>query len=251
MKQITAIITHRDDTHDLQKCLRSLRESSDDIVVIDLIGSKQTAGICRMHKIKYLRNEPSEINSVLDEITKGNPGDYFLLIGSNEYFSGGLKNNMTLHRKTLSDDAYKFIIRKNYYGRWMKHSGLYPNQEIRLIKRNMVTWNGNSVIFEPEAGINTITGSFNGEIYSMVYTSIFDHINQINAATETEAHMLFNSAVRSNFWKIIFSPFMRFSHLFFIKLGFLDGYYGLVNAVISGYYDFLVQVKLKFFRKMD
>jgi hypothetical protein len=38
--------------------------------------------------------------------------------------------------------------------------------------------------------------------------------------------------------------------LFFVKLGFLDGFYGLTNAVISAYSHFLAQVKLKYLRRM-
>lgn len=251
MNRINVIITHRDDKHDLEKCLKSIKESGDEFFLIDLVDSQKARGICHMQKIKYLKNEPSVIATILDEKNKNGSNEYVLITGSNEFLSGGLKNNMALLRSSLNYDAYRFVMLKNYYGRWMKHSGLYPNQEIRLYKKNLVTWAQNTIILNPEAENKATICTFSGEIYCMVYSSISDHINQINRATEAEAEIQFNSGTKSNVLKIIFRPWVHFIHLFFIKLGFLDGYYGLVNAVISGYGEFLIQVKLRFFRKMD
>jgi hypothetical protein len=251
MNRIDVIITHRDDKHDLEKCLKSVKETGNDFFLIDSINSQKARGICRIHKIKYLENELSVITSIIDEKNKNGSNDYVLIIGSNEFLSGGLKNNMAILRNTMNYDAYRFVILKNYYGRWMKHSGLYPNQEIRLFRKNMVTWTGNTIKLNPEGEVNATFGVFNGEIYCIVYSSIFDHINQINGVTEAEAEMLFNSGSKSNVLKIIFRPWEHFMQLFFIKLGFLDGYYGLVNAVLSAYSDFLLQVKLRFLKRMD
>jgi hypothetical protein len=251
MKHITVIITHRDDNQNLEKCLKSVKETGDDFLVIDLTGSNLVYNICHSQKIKYVRNEPDEITSFIDE--KGNPipDSYILSLGSNEYLSGGSKNHIKMHKSIMTSDAYKLVIRKNYYGRWMKHSGLYPNLETRIYRRDLVNWNGNSVKLKPGAEMSARIDACPGEMYCVVYRSIFEHINQINQTTETEAQMLFNSGLGSNIFKILFRPWVRFFHLFFIKLGFLDGYYGLVNAVISSYYEFLVEVKLKFFRRMD
>lgn len=251
MKYITVIITHRDDKHNLEKCLKSIKETGDDFFLIDFIDSQKAKGICNTQKIKYLKNEPSDLISLPDNKINNDSEEYVLIIGSNEYLSGGLKNNLASQRNNLNHDAYKFTILKNYYGKWMKHSGLFPNQEIRLFKKNLIAWMGDTLKLNPEAAINATLGSINGEIYCMVYSSISDHINQINKSTEKEAEMMFNSGMRSSVIKIIFRPWVHFIHLFFIKLGFLDGYYGLVNAVISGYCDFLVHVKLKFLRRMD
>lgn len=251
MKHITVIITHRNDKHNLEKCFKSVRETGDDFFLIDLIDSQEAYGICHKHKIKYLKYELPVINSVLERISNSDSDEYVLILGSTEYLSGGLKNRMVSLRNTLNYDAYKFIILKNYYGRWMKHSGLYPYQEARLFKNNIIAWTGDTIKLKPEAELNATFGSFNGEIYCMVYSSIHDHIDQINKSTEVKAEMLFNSGQKSSIMKIIFRPWMHFIDLFFIKLGFLDGYYGLINAVISGYYDFLIQVKLKFLTRKD
>jgi hypothetical protein len=251
MKHITVIITHRDDKHNLEKCLKSVKETGDIFFLIDLVDSQKALRLCQIYKIKYLRNEPSVITSSLDKINPDISDEYVLVIGSNEYLSGGLKNNLASLRSKLNSDAYRFIILKNYYGRWMKHSGLYPNHETRLFKKNIATCTGNTIKLSHEAEINATIEAFSGEIYCTVYCSIFDHINQINRTTESEAELQFCSGMKTSVLKIIFRPWVHFFRLFIIKLGFLDGFYGLVNAVISSYCDFLLLVKLKFLRRMD
>jgi hypothetical protein len=113
-----------------------------------------------------------------------------------------------------------------------------------------VNWTGDTIKLKPRFRINVTYETFTGEIYSMIYSSIYNHINQINIATETEAERLLVLGSKTGTLKIVFKPLAHFIELFFIKLGFLDGFYGLVNAVISAYSHFLVQVKLKYLRRM-
>jgi len=250
MTSINVIITHTNERHNLEKCLKSIKELGDGIILIDYVNSPKAHEFCRSHEIKYLKNEASHINSSFRELNNKGTDAYILLIGSNEYLSGNLNINLTKHKSNLKSDVYRFIIRKNYYGRWMKHSGLYPNWESRLFKIKKLNWTGNTIKLKPSSRTNATYETLTSEIYSMIYSSISNHIDQVNIATETEAERLLVLGSKTGALKIMFKPLAHFLELFFVKLGFLDGFYGLVNAVISAYSHFLVQVKLKYLRKM-
>lgn len=250
MNSIHVIITHTDERHNLEKCLKSVKEIGDDFFIVDFVNSQKVKELCRSNQIKYLQNDPSLINSSLGETKKKGKDEYLLLTGSNEYLSGNLNNYLSKLRNELKSDVYSVTIRKNYYGRWMKYSGLYPYRESRLLKKNKVIWSGNTIKLNPRVKINATYDTFNGEIYCMVYSSIYNHIDHINRTTEIEAERLFNMGFKASNLNIIFKPWIQFMKLFFIKLGFLDGFYGLLNAVISAYSDFLVQVKLKYLRRV-
>ncbi len=242
MTSIKVIITHNNDRHNLGKCLKSVREIGDAFILIDNINSQKAQEFCRANEIKYL-------TGILESKIKGKE-EYVFLIGSNEYLSGNLKNNLTKLKNKLNSDIYRFIIRKNYYGRWMKHSGLYPNWESRLFKIKKVTWRENTFKVKPRSKSSITYDTLIGEIYSLVYRSIFHHLEQVNNITESEAELLLVLGQNTSTLKIVVRPIAHFMKLFFIKLGFLDGFYGLVNAVISAYSHFLVQVKLKYLRRM-
>jgi hypothetical protein len=250
MKNIDIIITHTDDRYNLERCLKSIKETGGEFLLVDFVRSQTARELCRSNQIKYLQNDPSLINSSIEEIKKNGKDKYLLMIGSNEFLSRNLNNNLSKFRNDIKSDVYSITIRKNYYGRWMKHSGLYPYREFRLFRKDKVIWSGDTIKLKPRVKINATYDTFNGEIYCTVYNSIYNHIEHINRITEKEAEMLFNMGFRTSSVKIVFKPLMHFMKLFFIKLGFLDGYYGLINAVITAYSDFLIQVKLKYLRRV-
>jgi hypothetical protein len=250
MNSIKVIIIHKDDSQNLDRCLKSIKEAGDSFIMVDFIDSDKASQFCRSNEIRYLKNEPSAINLLLAEHKDDKKDEFVFLIGSNEYISVILKNNLIRLKDKLKSDIYRFIVRKNYYGRWMKHSGLYPNWEVRLFRQKKVAWIGNTIKLKPRYRSNAEYDTFVGEIYSMVYTNIFNHIDQVNKATETEAELLLVLGRKTNAFKIIFKPFSQFMKLFVVQMGFLDGFYGLANAVISAYSHFLAQVKLKYLRRL-
>jgi hypothetical protein len=246
MNSIKVIITHHDDGHNPDKCLKSIKEAGDSFIMVDFTDSEKAREFCRANEIKYLKNDSALINSTIAEQTTKDREEFLFLIGSNEYISGILRNNLEKLKGKLQSDVYRFVIRKNYYGRWMKHSGLYPYQEARMFRQKKAAWTGNTLKLKPRSVENTEYGTFIGEIYSMVYGSIHHHIDQVNKDTEREAELLLVLGRKTSTFRIFFKPFTRFMKLFFIQLGFLDGFYGLANAVISAYSHFLAQVKLKY-----
>lgn len=250
MNSLRVIISHNDDNHNLDKCLRSVKEAGDTFLLVDYVNSEKAREFCRSNEIRYLKNEASMINSAISEHADDNRDEFIFLIGSNEYISGNLRGNLLKLKDKLKSDVYRIIIRKNYYGRWMKHSGLYPYWEPRLFRLKKVSWSGNTIKLKSRAKPYAEHDTFIGEIYSIVYISIYNHIDQVNKATETEAELLLVLGRSTSTLKILFRPLSQFMKLYIIQMGFLDGFYGLANAVISSYSHFLAQVKLKYLKRM-
>ena len=55
----------------------------------------------------------------------------------------------------------------------------------------------------------------------------------------------FEKGKKVNMISLVFSPFWKFIKSYFIRLGFLDGYYGFVVSVISAYATFVKYIKIK------
>lgn len=250
MNSIKVIITHNDDNHSMDKCLKSVKEAGDFFIMVDFADSDKAREFCRSNEIKYLKNEASAINSLLSEHNDNKKEEFIFLLGSNEYISSNLRGNLLKLKDKLRSDIYRVIVRKNYYGRWMRHSGLYPNWEARLFRLKKAAWTGNTIKLKPRYRTNAEFDTFVGEIYKMVYSSIYNHIDQVNKATETEAELLLVLGQKTSALKILFKPLSQFMKLFVVQKGFLDGFYGLANAVISAYSHFLAQVKLKYLRRL-
>ena len=250
MSTITAIIIYKKADDNLEKCLKTVHQIADEIIILDIIKSDDVKVKCREYSYKYLPVDSEGKKESLLKAVKSVQQDYILFLNSNECFSGQLKQSLLGSHKNFDFDAYRFNVLKNYYGQWMKHSGLYPDFQIRLMKKQAGCYiNGEIEKIKIPGGKIKITSS-PGDLFCMQYSNIREHIQTLNDATETEAKILCEEGVKTNIFKMVFVPFGHFLNLFFIKLGFLDGFYGMINAVISGYSDFLKHVKLRELHRM-
>jgi hypothetical protein len=84
-----------------------------------------------------------------------------------------------------------------------------------------------------------------GDLLHYSYYTISQHIDQVNKFTEIGAKEANSEGRRINLLKIIFNPIWKFIRDFFLKLGFLDGYYGFVICVISAHATFIKYIKIR------
>jgi len=251
MSTITAIIICRKVDNDLEKCLKTTGQVADDIIVLDPLQSDQMMMKCRDNHYKYLEVGSEGINRSLIQAIKDIKSDYILFLNSNEYLSGPLRNSLFSSKGKLDCDAYRLNVLKNFYGQWMKHSGLYPDFQVRLLNRQAGYHINDEIEKITVGGENKTIGSLSEDLFCVKYRNIWEHIQTINDMTEADARKLFQEGVRTNIFRIVLKPFGNFATVFFVKLGFMDGFYGIVNAVISGCSEFLKQVKLRELRKLS
>jgi hypothetical protein len=132
----------------------------------------------------------------------------------------------------------------NYCGKWIKHGGWYPDKKIRLFNYDEGLWN-DSLIHETIVLKNgSPVEHLKGDILHYSYHSVTEHVKQANKFTDLTAYNAFKSGKKSNVFKVIINPQFKFLKDYIIKMGFLDGFYGLVVATISSFATFLKYVKL-------
>jgi len=82
------------------------------------------------------------------------------------------------------------------------------------------------------------------EILHHSHLTLQSFFEKINFYTDIRAQELFNSKVHTNLFQIIFYPFAKFIHNYFLRLGFLDGTPGIILALGMSFHSFLVRSKL-------
>lgn len=84
-----------------------------------------------------------------------------------------------------------------------------------------------------------------GDLYHYSYYSINEHVQQINKFSTIIAQAYFKANVKASFINIAVHPGWRLFRDYIIKLGFLDGFYGLIVSVNASHETFLKYVKLR------
>ncbi len=127
----------------------------------------------------------------------------------------------------------------NYCGKWIHHSGWYPDVKVRLFNKQSGSWGGNN----PHDKFMPIQGSnkkhLEGDLLHYSFYNRKEHIQQIHKFSSIEAKALYQKGVRSSWLKLLIKPTARFVKAFFIFKGYLDGYEGYTIGRLSAYANYL------------
>jgi hypothetical protein len=123
-----------------------------------------------------------------------------------------------------------------YLGRWINHSGWYPDRKIRLYDRRRARWIGDFV--HERLKVDGAVGRFDGDLLHIPYRSWQDHVARIDRYTRLAAEAAGANGVRGSLLKLMLVPPFVFVKSFIARAGFLDGWRGLAIAYMAARYVF-------------
>ena len=112
---------------------------------------------------------------------------------------------------------------------------MYPDYSIRLFNKTKAKFNERDV--HESVVCNCKKGYLKNHLKHLAYESIEEFIQKQNRYSSIGA--------KKNRFKAIFSPFWTFFKLFFLKLGFLEGWDGFIIARLYAEYTFWKYIKDK------
>lgn len=245
MPQFSVVIITFNEERNIGRCLKSLEEVADEIVVVDSFSTDKTAEICQDFPVKFIQKEWMGYSSAKNFANSLANNDYILSIDADEALSDELKKSiLELKKSDNLFDAYRFNRLANYCGSWIHHCSWYPDIKLRLWNRHKGQWEG-EIHEEIKMKSSAKAGFIKGDLLHFSYYSIEQHIRQVNNFTDLAAKAAFEKGKKAGCLKILFSPFIKFTRDYFLKLGFLDGYAGFVICRISAHATFLKYAKLR------
>jgi len=250
MPEISVVIMTLNEERNMERCLQTLREVADEIVVIDSFSTDRTEEICLKHSAKFIRHVFEGYIEQRKYSIEQASHDHILVIDADEALSDELRASILAVKKNWTHDGYNFNRLNSYCGRWIKHSGWYPDRKIRLFDRRKASVKGRNPHDEIIMADGSTLKHLKGDLLHYTYLTVEEHIHQINRFTEIQARDNFERGKKANYLSIFFSPVYKFIRHYFFRLGFLDGYYGFLVCRNSAYSTFLKHAKLKALWKM-
>ena len=243
--KISVVIITLNEEKNIERCLLSVSNIADDIVVVDSYSTDNTEDICRKHGVRFVQHKfEGHIEQKNWAITQSKY-PYILSLDADEAISEELGMDIIQIKSDWKYDGY-IMKRLNYFcGKWIRHCGWYPDKKLRLWDSRKGKWEG----INPHDKFVLVKGSstsqLKGNILHYSFYSISQHLNQIDKFSGIKAHAEFDMGRRSNIFKIVFIPMFKFFMNYIIRLGFLDGYYGFIVCKNSAFYAYIRYVKLK------
>ncbi len=244
MIKITVAIITFNEERNIGRCITSIHDIADEILVVDSYSTDKTKDICLSMGARFLENpfkgHIEQKNFALREAQF----DYVLSLDADEALSIELIKQIKEIKKNFEYDGYEFNRLTNYAGFWVKHCGWYPDTKLRLIKKDKAIWGGTNphdiLIPHADARIKKLYG----DLLHYSYDSITAHITQTNKFTTIAAKEAFQRGARSSILKIVTRPILKFLRDYFFKLGILDGRYGFIICYINALSAFLKYSKI-------
>ena len=241
--KLSAVIITYNEEDNIDRCLLSLKGVADEIVVIDSFSTDNTPEIVKNYRAKLISQSflgfTEQKNFALDQASY----DYILSLDADEVLSEELRKNILETKRNWSADGYLLNRLNNYCGKWIQHSGWYPDYKIRLWDRRKGRWVG-GMVHETVKINSPNTQKVKGDLLHYSYTSINQHIQQIIKYSDLGAEDLLSRNKKIipvlHLWLY---PVYTFFNKYFLKQGIRDGYYGFIIASLSAFGKLLKYAK--------
>lgn len=246
---ISSIVITYNEEKNIRQCLESLKWT-DEIIVVDSCSSDKTVEIASEFTNKIIQADKGTYGEKKNTGINNASGGWILWIDADERITDELKNEILQITGNMETGVAAYLInRKSFFiSKFLKHSGWYPDYTLRLFRKSAgITFDDSKVHEKPQ--YSGKTNKLRNEI--LHYTDMdFEHyIGKMNAYTSLSAEDMKSRQKSASIFDIVFRPAFAFFKMYFLKLGFLDGYIGLVLSSLSGIHVMAKYSKLYFLNK--
>lgn len=245
---ITAVIITKNEAANIARCLNSLQDVADEIIVLDAFSTDETPNICKSYpSVKFIQRAWEGYAASKNFADNQAKSDYILSLDADEMLSEKLKANiLDIKLGNESQKAYQFNRLNHIANQPIHHSGWYPDRKVRLFPKINSKWAGDFVheTLQTDAPLQTIKG----DLLHYTCSSFQQMESKQQQYAEFGAIELFRKGKHISEFLRFLKVFFKFFSIYYLKLGFLDGINGYKIAIMSAKYlnlKYLILQKLE------
>lgn len=241
--KITATIITYNEERNIARAMESLR-CCDEIVVVDSGSSDRTPEIAAKLGARLIESPWTGYARQKNYAAECAVHDWILSIDADEALSEALEGEIWQIKKNGPQfDGYTMPRMAQYLGRWILHSGWYPDRKVRLYDRRKARWVGDFV--HESVIVDGTTGHLHSDLLHFTCDSLSEHLKTMDRYTTLAAEQLIAQDKRVSTRKLLVDPMWTFIRTLIFQRGFLDGMEGLTIAWMAALYNFVKYAKVR------
>jgi glycosyltransferase involved in cell wall biosynthesis len=247
MLEISAVLITLNEEHRLPRALESLA-IADEILVVDSGSTDRTREVAERHGARVISHPWESYARQKNFAAAQAKFPWVLSIDADEVLTPELAADLRQIKESGPGDAAGFRMPRLawYRGRWIRHSGWYPDPKLRLYDRRRGRWVGDYVHERVE--VAGPVRDLQGDLQHFTCDSLAEHVRTTDRYTTLAAQEAYDQGgrwilPRAIIW-MLGGPPWKFLETYFLRQGFRDGFPGLVIAAMAGYYVFQKYAKL-------
>jgi len=238
---ITVVVLTKNEESNIERCLKSI-SWSDEIVVVDDQSTDLTVKIAedfgaKVYQRKLEGDFASQRNFALQKAVE----EWVLFVDADEEVPEGLRQEIINAIKDPKAVNGFYLKRKDYFlGKWLGYGETASVRLLRLGRKGAGEWQGKvDEIWEIRGTKKTLRTP----LLHYPHPTLTQFLESINERSTLNARRFYEEGKRVSFFDWL-KPCLKFFQNYFLRLGFLDGVYGFVFAVLMSFHSFLVRGKL-------
>jgi glycosyltransferase involved in cell wall biosynthesis len=232
---LSACIITYNEADRIEACLRSLA-FCDEIIVVDSHSSDDTRTRAAAGGARVIERDWPGYRSQKQFAVDAARHDWVLCLDADERVSEALRAEILARRAAGFPGVSGYSVPRitDYFGRFLRHGNAYPDRLVRLFDRRRGGWSGYEI--HENTRVEGRIGRLRGHLEHFAYRSLSDHLNRMQRYADLMAQALYAGGRRCGLTPVLLNPQWRFVRGYFLRLGFLDGWRGLVFALIEANY---------------
>jgi glycosyltransferase involved in cell wall biosynthesis len=217
---LSACIITYNEADRIEACVRSL-SFCDEIIVVDSHSTDTTRELAGKLGARVIERDWPGYRSQKQFAVESAGNDWVLCLDADERLSDPLRREIETLRENGFPRYSGWSVPRitDYFGRFLRHGNAYPDRLIRLFDRRKGGWIGEEI--HENTRVEGPVGKLHGHMQR--YADLM-------------AQALYRRGKRCGLGKVLINPQWRFFRGYFLRLGFLDGWRGLVFALIEANY---------------
>jgi glycosyltransferase involved in cell wall biosynthesis len=232
---LSAVIIAYNEADRIEDCIRSVK-FCDEVLVVDAHSTDGTRELASAAGARVIERDWPGYRSQKEFAVRAAVHDWVLCLDADERVTEQLRSSIeALRSDNFSDHGgWKVCIALNYFGRFLRHGLTYPDWHLRLIDRRRGGWRGDEIHEYLEVAGSV--GRLRGDLEHFAYRSLGHQVAKLDRYAELMAQAQFARGKRGGVFKFVFRPFWRFFSGYVLRLGFLDGWRGLMLSLVEANY---------------
>lgn len=245
--KLSVVVITKDEQASIRRCLESVKWV-DEIVVLDSGSTDDTVSICReftphVHQTDWPGFGPQK-NRALAFAT----GEWVLSLDADEWVTPVLRAEIERAIRQPQDNlAFRMPRLSSFCGRFMRHSGWWPDHVVRLVRRGAARFSDDAV--HERIVVDGKTGTLQEALMHETFVDLEELLEKMNRYSTLSARDMQRDGKHAGLAKAIARAAWAFVRTYFLRGGFLDGREGFMLAVATAEGTYYRYVKLLQLRK--
>ncbi|HGE6089397.1 TPA: glycosyltransferase family 2 protein [Vibrio cholerae] len=235
-----ALIVKNEARH-LDECLQTVHDWVDEIVVLDSGSHDETEQVARRYTEKFYVNAKWPGFGPQRQLAQSYvQSDYVLWLDADERVTPELKQSiLQAVAANKQDTLYQFARLSWVFGRFIRHSGWYPDRVLRLYPTQLTRYNDalvhEKVHVEPSMKVETLAG----DAIHYTYNDVHHYLVKSAGYAKAWADQRQAKGKKASLSQGIVHAVGCFLKMYLLKRGFLDGKQGFLIALLSAHSTFV------------